>query len=54
MPGSQREHLGGRKKTVKLTQTPWKPAINLYEPTISSLGLTGHVNPFLDVKVISS
>jgi hypothetical protein len=34
--------------------TPCKPPANLYESTISSLGPTGHVNPFLDVKVFSS
>jgi hypothetical protein len=28
--------------------------IDLYEPTISSMGPTGHVNLLLDVKVISS
>jgi hypothetical protein len=28
--------------------------IDLYEPTISSLGLTVHVNLLLNVKVISS
>jgi hypothetical protein len=47
MPKSQKEHPGGKKKAM---ETP----TNLYEPTISSLGPTGHVNLLLDVKIISS
>jgi hypothetical protein len=27
---------------------------DLYEPTISSLGLNGHVNLLIDIKLISS
>jgi hypothetical protein len=54
MPRSQREYKGGKKKALELTRTAWKPPINLYKPTISSLGPTGHVNPFMDVKIISS
>jgi hypothetical protein len=54
MPESQKEHPESRKKTIELTRTPWKPPTDLYEPTISSLGPIGHVNPFLDVKLISS
>jgi hypothetical protein len=42
---------GGQKKTMELTRTPWKPQTDLCEPTISSLGPTGHLNPFMDIKV---
>jgi hypothetical protein len=44
--GRRKEHPGGEKKALKAPT-------DLYEPTISSLGPTGHVNLLLDVKVIS-
>jgi hypothetical protein len=47
MPGSRKEHPGGKKKALEAPT-------NLYEPTFSSLGPTGHVNLLLDIKVISS
>jgi hypothetical protein len=50
---SKKKHLRGHKKALELTRIPWKPGIDHYEPTIPSLGLTGHVNPFQDVKIIS-
>jgi hypothetical protein len=34
-------------------ENPWKPRTDLYKPTISSLGPTGHINPFQGVKIIS-
>jgi hypothetical protein len=47
MPGSQKEHLGGKKKAMEALA-------NLYKPTFYCLGPTCHVNLLLDVKVISS
>jgi hypothetical protein len=47
MPGSQKEHLGGKEKAMEAPT-------NLYDLTFSSLVPTGHVNLLLDVKVISS
>jgi hypothetical protein len=44
---SQKEHPGGKKKAMEAPS-------DLYEPTFSSLGSTGHVNLLLNVKVISS
>jgi hypothetical protein len=46
MPGSQKEHPGGKK----VMEAP----IDLYKPIVSSLGPTNHVDLLLDVKVISS
>jgi hypothetical protein len=46
-PGCEKEHPGGKKKSMEAI-------IDLYEPTFSSMGPTGHVNLLLDVKVISS
>jgi hypothetical protein len=53
-PGSQKEHPGGKKKTLEPMGMPWKPPTNLHELTISSLDPTGDVNLLLNVKVISS
>jgi hypothetical protein len=47
MFGSRKEHMGGKKKAMEAPT-------DLYELTFSSLGPTGYVNLFLDVKVISS
>jgi hypothetical protein len=47
IPGSQKEHPGGKKKVMEAPT-------DLYEPTFSSLAPTGHVNLLLDVKVINS
>jgi hypothetical protein len=44
----------GQKKTLELMIILWKPPTNLCELTILSLGPTGHINPFMDVKVNSS
>jgi hypothetical protein len=46
-PKRQEENSGTDENTMEAP-------IDLYEPTISSLGPTGHVNLLLDVKVISS
>jgi hypothetical protein len=46
MLGSQKEHLGGKKKAVEAP-------IDLYEPIFSSLGPIGLVNLLLDAKVTS-
>jgi hypothetical protein len=43
MPGSRREHLGAQKKAMEAPT-------DLYEPTITILGPTGHVNIFMDEK----
>jgi hypothetical protein len=34
-------------------RTLWKPPTDLYEPTISNLGPTDHVNPFMDIEIIA-
>jgi hypothetical protein len=47
MPESQKEHPRDKKKAIKAPT-------DLYKVTSSSLGPTGHVNLFLDVKAISS
>jgi hypothetical protein len=47
MPSSWKEHPGDKKKAMEAP-------IDHYELTFLSLGLTGHVNLLLDVKVISS
>jgi hypothetical protein len=54
MFGSQKEHPGGKKKTLEQTGNAMEAPTDLYEPTISSLGPTDHVNLLLDVKVINS
>jgi hypothetical protein len=47
MPRSQEKHPRAQKNAMEAPT-------NLDELTFSSLGFTGHVNLFLDVKVISS
>jgi hypothetical protein len=47
MPRSQEEHPRAQKNAMEAPT-------NLDELTFSSLGSTGYVNLFLDVKVISS
>jgi hypothetical protein len=46
-------HLSA-KNSLEPMRTLWKSPTDLYEPTFSSLGPTGHVNLLLGVKVISS
>jgi hypothetical protein len=45
-PPRHQEHYGTDENTMEAPT-------GLYEPTISSLSPTGHVNLFLDVKIIS-
>jgi hypothetical protein len=47
MPKSKEEHPGAQKNDMEAPT-------DLNEPTFSSMGPTGHVNLFLDVKIISS
>jgi hypothetical protein len=46
MPKRIKEHPRGKKKALKAPT-------DLYEPTFSNLGPTGHVNLLLDTQVIS-
>jgi hypothetical protein len=47
MPGSRKEHPGGKNKALVAPT-------NLYELAFSNLGPTGHVNLLLNIKIISS
>jgi hypothetical protein len=53
------DHLSAKnarepKRTPRGKKKALEAPTNLYEPTFSSLGPTGHVNLLLDIKVISS
>jgi hypothetical protein len=46
MPGSRKEHPGGKKKAMEVRK-------DLYMLTFSNRGPTGYVNLLLNIKVIS-